>query len=293
MPTERSLSTLHYPLSTGGEAAPLSTGRRLCRCLAPALLLPAFFHAPAQAQDPAAAQAPAWVRLYEPQAADAAMPYRLMRPAGFDPAKRYPVIVSLHGGGGRGADNRKQLRAWNKLLADPQRRAAYPAYVLAPQSTRLWDAKHLTSIKAVIAALPAVDSNRIYLLGHSMGGHGTYILLQIDPGYFAAAAPSAGTGRTADAEFIDPALIRNVPIWAFHGDNDKVCPYDRAQKLFAEMQRLGGNMRLTTWTGDGHGVSAKLIAGGENGAVQCSSGPCDPQSAMLRWLFAQSLDKRE
>ena len=283
MPTASSLSTLHSPLSTG-------LGRRRSLLIA---LLPAFFHAGAPAPAAAQAPAPAWVRLYEPQAAASAMPYRLMRPAGFDPAKRYPVIVSLHGGGGRGADNRKQLRAWNELLADPQRRAAYPAYVLAPQSTRLWDAAHLTSIKAVIAALPAVDSNRIYLLGHSMGGHGTYILLQIDPGYFAAAAPSAGTGRTADAEFIDPALIRNVPIWAFHGDNDKVCPYDRAQKLFKEMQRLGGNMRLTTWSGDGHGVSAKLIAGGENGAVQCSSGPCAPQSAMLRWLFAQSLDKRQ
>ena len=72
-----------------------------------------------------------WVDLYEPHV-DGEMSYRLMKPIGFDSNKRYPVIVSLHGGGGRGADNRKQLRDWNKLLAQEQRRSDYPCYVLAP-----------------------------------------------------------------------------------------------------------------------------------------------------------------
>ena len=127
-----------------------------------------------------------WVRLYEPHADDE-MPYRLMKPINFDSSRRYPVIVSLHGGGGRGTDNRKQLRGWNKLLAGEQRRSDYPCYVLAPQANRLWDAAHLKNIKDVVAALPSVDMDRIFILGHSMGGHGTYILIQIDPGYFAAA----------------------------------------------------------------------------------------------------------
>ena len=42
-----------------------------------------------------------WVDLYEPHVDDE-MPYRLMKPMGFDSSKRYPVIISLHGGGGRG-----------------------------------------------------------------------------------------------------------------------------------------------------------------------------------------------
>lgn len=259
--------------------------------LAWAILLPAAFPVCAGAQVADDQGSADWVRLYEPHADDE-MPYRLMRPAGFDPDKLYPVIVSLHGGGGRGADNRKQLRVWNRLLADEERRAAWPSYVLAPQTTRLWDAAHLEKIKAVTAALPSADPNRIYILGHSMGGHGTYILLQIDPGYFAAAAPSAGTGRAMDAEFIDAALIKDVPIWAFHGDKDATCPYERAQKLFAEMQRLGGNMKLTTWAGDGHGAAAKMIVGGENGGTRCSSGRCGAESDMLRWLFAQSRTAR-
>ncbi len=187
----------------------------------------------------------------------------------------------------------KQLRVWTRLLADGARRSAFPSYVLAPQSARLWGAEHLEKIKAIVAALPSVDTDRIYILGHSMGGHGTYILLQIDPGYFAAAVPSAGTGLPQTEEFIDASLIKDIPIWAFHGDKDTVCPYERAQKLFAEMGRLGGTMKLTTWAGDGHGIAAKMISGGDNGSTRCSSDRCDGEPEMLEWLFSQSLADRE
>ena len=233
-----------------------------------------------------------WIHHYEPQA-DGELPYRLMRPVAFDAGKLYPVIVSLHGGGGRGADNRKQLRVWNRLLADEAMRKQYPSYVLAPQSTRLWDAAHLEKIKAIIASLPAADLERVYLLGHSMGGHGSFILLQLDPAYFAAAVPSAGTGRGQDEEFINASLIKDVPIWAFHGDGDTVAPYERAEQLFATMTRLGGNLKLTTWVGDAHGVAAKMIAGGENGSTKCSSDRCDTEPEMLRWLFSHSLSSRQ
>ena len=55
------------------------------------------------------------------------MPYRLMKTINFDPNKSYPVIVSLHGGAGRGSDNLKQLRGWNQFLEEEQRRTDYPS----------------------------------------------------------------------------------------------------------------------------------------------------------------------
>jgi len=227
-----------------------------------------------------------WISLYEPHASQK-MPCRLMKPIDFEAGRSYPVIVSLHGGGGKGTDNRKQLKGWNRLLAEKQRRTKYPCYVLAPQTDRLWDAEHLTHIKAIVEDLPSVDMRRIYILGHSMGGHGTYILIQIDPHYFAAAAPSAGSGLKRTEEFITASVIKDIPIWAFHGDEDKVCPYERDLELFTEMKKLGGNMKLTTWAGDGHGVSAKMIAGADNGTTQLSSERCDPEPAFMKWLFAQ------
>jgi len=215
------------------------------------------------------------------------MPYRLMGPLNFNPDKSYPVIVSLHGGGGRGTDNLKQLRNWNTILAEEQNRKDYPSYVLVPQANELWNGEHLSNIKAIIKDLPSVDMDRIYILGHSMGGHGTYIIIQIDPDYFAAAVPSAGSGLTDTEEFIDVSKIKDIPIWAFHGDNDKVCPIEKDLKVFAEMKRIGGNMKFTTWKGEGHGIPVKNFTDNTKGNTLFSSNRCDPEPVLLKWLFAQ------
>jgi len=235
---------------------------------------------------------PDWIKLYEPSVhnadnADKKMPYRLMKPLGFDKSRSYPVIVSLHGGGGRGDDNRKQLKDWNRQLADERTRTEYPCYVLAPQSKGLWNKTHLASIQSIIKALLSVDTDRIYILGHSMGGHGTYILIQLAPNYFAAAAPSAGSGLRRTEKFINASVIKHIPIWAFHGEKDGVCPFEKDQKVFDELKELGGNMKLTKWKGDNHGVSGKFIPGAENGETQLSGKQCDPEPVFLKWLFKQ------
>ncbi|MDB4358295.1 prolyl oligopeptidase family serine peptidase [bacterium] len=233
-----------------------------------------------------------WVNVYEAKVRNG-LSYRLMSPVGFDDNQHYPVIVSLHGAGGRGTDNRKQLKQWNQQLAGEQIRKDYPCYVLAPQSTGLWDETHLRMIQAVIAELPAVDKDRIYMMGHSMGGHGSNILIQLAPKYFAAIAPSAGTGLKRTEEFIDPSKMKDVPIWAFHGDQDKVCPYDRNLKLFNELKELGGNMKLTTFKGDGHGIAGKMIPGADNGNTLMTGERCDPEPDLLKWLFAQRLSGKQ
>ena len=180
-----------------------------------------------------------------------------MKPIKFDSAKKYPVILSLHGAGGKGTNNRKQLKDWNRQLADPKRRNQFPCYVVAPQAPGLWNEEQLKIIQKIIAELPSVDLDRIYIMGHSMGGHGTYIYIQLAPKYFAAAAPSAGSGLKRTEEFIDPEKIKDTPIWAFHGDKDRVCPYEKQLKVFNALKKLNGNMKLTTWRGDNHGVSGK------------------------------------
>lgn len=232
-----------------------------------------------------------WIDLYEPQD-DSVMVHRLMKPLGFNSSQSYPVIVSLHGGGGRGTDNRKQLKIWNQHLADEKIRQDYPCYVLAPQVSELHKRSDLEYIQKIISQLPSVDTDRIYMMGHSMGGHGTNILVQIDPDYFAAIAPSAGSGLSDTEPFIEAFLIKDIPIWAFHGDQDHVCPYDRNLKLFNEMKRLGGNMKLTTFTGDKHNIPGKIIPGADNGTTQFSSDRCDPEPDFLKWLFSQRRSDR-
>ena len=95
---------------------------------------------------------PAWVKLHEPHLYND-MPYRIMKPIDFNPRRSYPVIVSLHGAGGRGLDNMRQLRNWNEVLAEEQNRTDYPSYVLVPQASEMWNATHLQNIKDLASTL--------------------------------------------------------------------------------------------------------------------------------------------
>lgn len=237
----------------------------------------------ALAANPVAAD---WRDLYQP-IDSSEIPCRLMKPINLDAGTKYPVIVSLHGAGGTGTDNRKQLKPWNQQLAESARRTRFPCYVVAPQAPGLWNARHLKAIQMIIKGLPSVDRDRIYILGHSMGGHGTYIFIQLEPDYFAAAAPSAGSGRRMTADFIDPAKIRHIPIWAFHGDQDGICPIAKDRKVFDQLKQLGGTMKFTTWVGDKHAVSGKFIPGSDNGTTLLSSKRCDKEPDFMTWLFRQ------
>ncbi len=109
-----------------------------------------------------------------------------------------------------------------------------------------------------------------YVLGHSEGGFGTYSFIESDPKY------------------IDVSSIKDIPMWIFFGDQDRI---ERARTVFAEMKEIGGNMKFTTWVGDGHPVARKMITGADNGVTQFSSDRCDSEPVFLKWVFAQKLTK--
>ena len=195
--------------------------------------------------------------------------YRLLKPVNLNSNNKSQYIISLHAVGGRGTDNLKQNKdsRWINYMAKEEIRKCCPCYLLVPQSNELWKKYHLNKFKEIISQLPSVDTNRIYILGHSMGGHCTYRLIQIDPDYFAAAAPSAGSGLTETYDFFDVSVIKNIPIWVFHGDADKRCSYEKEHKVFADMQKIVRNMKFNTWNGDGYDrqIALKMITGSNNG----------------------------
>ncbi|NKE63810.1 phospholipase [Lentzea sp. PSKA42] len=166
--------------------------------------------------------------------------YRFCQPADFlrDPGRdiRYPLVVTLHGGGEVADNNMTQLTA-NRLavtFATPDRRRRHPAFVLSPQipSPRPMNGPDGTDwtdprvqqatvelVDTVTARYP-VDTGRIYLVGPSSGGRGVFSLLPKHPGKFAAAIATAGWG---DPSTMDRMV--DVPLWADHSIDDPVVPY--------------------------------------------------------------------
>ena len=151
---------------------------------------------------------------YEPRIWEADESKRFSLSNGFpDKVKKgekYPLLVFFHGAGGRGNDNKGQLLDAGGLVAFQKEaiRSKRESYVFAgqvPKGSRwvnvAWNLlghrmpKVSDSMKMAFDALDAfiaedknqVDPHRIYVMGLSMGGYGTWDAIQRRPGFFAAA----------------------------------------------------------------------------------------------------------
>src|SRR6476660_7715447 len=104
------------------------------------------------------------------------MPYRLFIPPGYKKSQDYPLILWLHGAGGIGDDNLRQIiddqvpgtRLWTR----PENLVRYPAFVLVPQSSARWPQVHLTAVLGILESVRSefhIDPRRIYLVGQSIG----------------------------------------------------------------------------------------------------------------------------
>lgn len=191
------------------------------------------------------------------------LPYRLLKPEPIDPAAKYPLVLFLHGAGERGADNEKQLKHGAREFAKAENRKKYPCFVIAPQCPENdrwadWSAKSLPPeplppMRLVIELLKQaqaehpIEPRRVYVTGLSMGGFGTFDLIERHPDWFAAAAPICGGGDVSAAE-----RIAKIPMWVFHGAKDKVVPVKLSQTMVEALKKAGGNPKYTEYPDAGH-----------------------------------------
>lgn len=158
------------------------------------------------------------------------LPYRMFEPKREDD-EIYPMVLFLHGSGGTGTDNLgqfKDLIVPPTVWAFPENQTQHPCYVLVPQGPDRpsWPHARIPALKALLDSLIAnnpIDSNRIYISGLSMGGMGTWAIIQEHPDYFAAAVPICVGG---DVNELDGIINNHLPIWAFHGEVDPVVDID-------------------------------------------------------------------
>jgi predicted peptidase len=173
----------------------------------------------------------------------------LPRDYGTNPGQEWPLILFLHGAGERGDD--LELVKIHGIPKIVERQPDFPFVVVSPQcpdETTWWD-HHLT-LKALleeIVANYAVEVNRIYLTGLSMGGYGTWSMATRYPELFAAIAPICGGGIPDLA-----SALKDVPVWAFHGAEDDVVKLEVGQRTVDALRACGGNVRFTVYPGLGH-----------------------------------------
>ena len=219
----------------------------------------------------------------------AELPYRLMAPSPSSLARSYPLVVFLHGSGAMGSDNAKQIGPVARAWAEPALRERFAAYVLVPQvavrsadyhagSDGLPASVPGASLDAVLALIdevaadPAIDPRRIYLVGFSMGASAALDALVERPRRFAAVVAFAPVpperGLAAD--------IADVPMWLVHGSADEENPYAADRAWVRAVARSGGRPVFVTIDGMAHEFPQQMLL----------------RSDWREWLFAQKLRRK-
>lgn len=138
-----------------------------------------------------------------------------------------PLIVFLHGRSLSGSDlNRVKkygvLDAINRTKINPH------AFVVAPQCPRSesWDPDRVLNVMNWVKANYKIDSNRIYVVGMSLGGYGTFDFAGKYPNEISAAVALCGGGKEKYA-----SNLATVPLWIMHGLADRAVPASQSQKM--------------------------------------------------------------
>jgi len=213
--------------------------------------------------------------------------YVVYVPKNLEAGRKCPLAVYLHGSCDECITHERILKEsglqwWHEYDRDVQQE---PTFLLAPAGgTGGWTSVARRQavfelIDGLIKEFP-VDLQRIYLMGFSMGGAGTWNYLQQRPGFFAAANPEAVTGRD-----IDPEVLKNTPIWATIGINDDANRLEQLSTVVARIRLANGDPQgAATWD---TGVNPRLtiFANTDHGGVQEKT---QQIPGLREWFYAQS-----
>jgi pimeloyl-ACP methyl ester carboxylesterase len=201
--------------------------------------------------------------------------YAVLPPKDYDPEKEYGLILTLHGAGVEAS-----------RLVDCHGQKDW-AFVVAPTNRRRFgfdwqDWGRLDALEVLEQAKESfpIDTNRIYLTGHSMGGHGTWHIALAHPDLFAAAAPLAGWScfqlyipwfLQKSYTFAEPAQLAirdmslredfvpdfaenalNLPIFISQGGNDDNVPPVHGRLFASLLEELGYEYRYKEIPNKGH-----------------------------------------
>jgi dipeptidyl-peptidase-4 len=219
--------------------------------------------------------------------------YRLILPAGFDPARKYPAVVFLYGGPGVEQQVRKtwpidgRLKGLNQVLA----RNGYLVFTLDNRGTynrgkafeqviyrNMGNAEVRDQLRGLqwLKSQPFVDPDRVGIHGWSYGGYLTLMLLLKAPGAYAAGIagapvtnwrlydthytehymgpPNDGDGRYEVSSPMSYAQNLADPLLIVHGMADDNVFFDNTVQMIEALQQAAKPFELMTYPGKRHRI---------------------------------------
>ena len=172
--------------------------------------------------------------------------YLLYVPAQAKAGQKLPMIVALHGAGGKPESS---LKWWRAIAAE----RGY--FVLAPKSNGgTWpgaDQSHVARIVTTLERERPIDPKHVLLTGVSDGGAWTYVLGFQNPNLYAGLAPIAAILPRAVAGAL--RMQPKLPIYVVHGTDDRIFIVARARDAVRALQAERYTVTYVEVPGGKHG----------------------------------------
>lgn len=167
--------------------------------------------------------------------------YHVGVPKDYSPEKEWPLVMVLHGSNGS-ADNLVTV-----FQGFYQQRGAITVYPQALEKQLLaWNypdhGAYFLQIIRQVGKTYRIDPTRIYLVGHSMGGGGAWTMGAVLSDVWAGIGPLSGwylASPRPPAEW-----LKEVPIYAIHGDKDPAVIVQNSQQAVEVMKKLGIKVKV-------------------------------------------------
>ncbi len=207
-----------------------------------------------------------------PHADEFTLPFQLHAPPATteNRGNKFPLLVHLHGTGGIGQDNLRQLSDAGgaaRMFMSTSFQDYQETYIMIPQTAHIsgWYALSYTDpsyeLRAIVHAIRVlaespgyrIDLSRIYVTGLSMGGAGAFQAMAKFPGFFAAAIPIS---------YVDTPKIFNEsnvgPMWVVINEGDRDYE-ERLRDLRNHYLDMGGSIRIFINEKKGHDAWTSLL----------------------------------
>ena len=239
------------------------------------------------------------------------MPYRYYLPEGYETSgKDYPIFLYMHGNGSRGTNNTSQLSSY--CINNAVYESDYECIMIAPQcptspyewtlygtvgkvnhypgsekyaefleSGNPYGSKYFCATVELLDMFLAdyrVDTSKVYLGGSSNGTGAVWNLMTLYPEVFAAAVPVSGSRAVDDFSHAIAHRMKDIPIWAFHGDLDTSesgSPVEGTRAIVKALREVDGNITYTEVEGGNHSNIWRIAA---------------ETPGIVDWLFSQTND---
>ncbi len=185
-------------------------------------------------------------------------PFRLYVPENININQANPLIVGLHGRtgdensimdsyGDRKTNNsifKQKGKEYGFILVTPKGREAELGYQNAAE-------KDVLDVTSMVSAVYSIQTDKVFLTGHSMGGGGTMLIGLKNPQLYKALAPIAGGLWVAGGINNLSVEAKKLPVQFYHGTADNIVPADPSA-LQATKNALS-NFKFLEYQGEDHG----------------------------------------